>query len=317
MKTWINIWSLSFLSLLIGVQLVSGASSTGSVGFEFLRTETGARPTALGGAFTAIPADLDGLAYNPAAIGTLNQRTGSVTYLKHLLDFHAGNMSAALPQAWGTVALSINYINFGEFKRTTTEDPDGTSGETFGANSFVVAASVARPFGKILTAGMSTKYIRSGIDNYASDAFAVDLGVIAQLPLPREDHVNFGFSVGNLGTVRQAFIETKDALPLVFRVGFSKKLAHLPLLVSLQGHKYTDDDFRFAVGGELILSPQMFLRLGYNSLGTDQKIGTSADRLAGLNFGLGLNWRSYKIDYTFSSAGDVGSLNRLGISGTF
>jgi len=312
-----KIGSLLFIALLITTQSVFGASSTGSVGFEFLRTETGARPAALGGSFAAIPGDLNALAYNPAAIGALTQRTGTVTYLKHLLDFHAGNVSAALPQVWGTVALSINYINFGEFKRTTTEDPDGASGETFGANTVVLATSFARGFGKILTAGVTAKYIRTGIDNYASDAFAADLGVLAQLPLPKADHFNLGISVGNLGAVRQAFIETKDALPLVFRVGFSKKLAHLPLLVSLQGYKFQDDDFRFAGGGEFILSPQLFLRLGYNSIGTDQQIGTSADRLAGVNFGPGFNWRNYKIDYTFSSAGDVGSLNRLGISGTF
>lgn len=317
MKTWDKVAGFILLSLFIGAQIATGASSTGAVGFEFLRTETGARPAAMGGAFVAIPADLNGLAYNPATIGAISQRSGTVTYLKHLLDFHSGNLSAALPQTWGTVALGINYINFGEFKRTTKEDPDGTSGETFGANSMVFTASAARPFGKMLTAGASAKYIRSGIDNYASDAFAVDLGVILQIPLPNNDHFNLGLSAGNLGAVREPFIETKDDLPMVFRAGFSKKLAHLPLMVSAQGYKFSDDDFRFAVGGEFIISPQMFLRLGYNSIGIDQKIGTTQDRFAGLNFGLGLNWRNYTIDYTYSSVGDVGSLNRLGISGTF
>jgi hypothetical protein len=59
------------------------------------------------------------------------------------------------------------------------------------------------------------------------------------------------------------------------------------------------------------------MRLGYDTVGSDQKVGTDADRFAGLSFGLGLTIHDYALDYSLSSFGEVGSLNRLSFSMTF
>lgn len=295
---------------------VSGTAS-GTAGFEFLRTEVGARASAMGGAFVAVAGDLNNLFYNPGGLAEIRTRGGSVSYLKHLLDFHSGHVVTAFPTNWGTVGVGINYLNFGEFKRTTREDPEGTAGETFGANSFALVVGTGSNFRKIISFGANLKYIRSSIDNLASDAFALDFGILAKIPLPNQDFFNFGVSVGNVGQVRQAFISTKDDLPMVIRAGFSKKLAHLPLFFSAQVYKYKDVDLMWALGGEFIISSRTFFRLGYNSIGMDQHIGTSKDRFAGANVGFGIIWRKYRFDYTLSSIGEVGTLNRIAVTGAF
>lgn len=316
MKTRQILLSIIFI-ILFTLQSDSEASSPGTSGFEFLRTEIGARASGMGGAFVSIPGDINSLFYNPAGIAEIRARGGSASYLKHLLDFHSGQINGVLPLEKGTIGTGIHYINFGEFKRTSKTDPEGALGDTFGANSVAFSLSAGRKYKNFLSYGASAKYIRSSIDSYSADAFAFDFGVIARVPLPDDDFFNIGVSIANLGQSRQAFIETKEDLPVVIRAGFSKKLAHLPLLYSVQGYKYNDDDFRWALGGEFILNTRMFLRLGYNSIGLAQKIGTSGDRLAGLNLGYGLIWRKYRFDYSFSSFGEVGSLNRISFTGAF
>ncbi len=310
-----SLFSILILLSLQGVTQV--AQATGTTGFEFLRTELGPRATAMGGAFVAIPGDMNSLYYNPAGIAAIHARGGSVIYLKHLLDFHSGELVGVMPFKWGTLGLGIDYINFGEFKRTTQADPDGVTGGTFGANSVVLNLTGGTRYRSWLAVGATVKYIHSAIENYSTDAYAADFGLALRIPLPNQDHFNLGLSVANLGQTNRAFIRTKDDLPFVWRAGFGKKLAHLPLLLSGQVYQYRNDDFRWALGGELTLSTRLFLRLGFNSLGLDQKIGTDRDRIAGLNCGLGFVWHNFRLDYAFSSVGDVGSLNRLGLVAAF
>jgi hypothetical protein len=308
---------ISIINLSLTLLLAYGAGSTGTVGYEFLRTEIGARPAALGGAFVAVSGDLNSLFYNPGGIADVSSRSGTISYLKHLLDFHSGNLIAAMPLSWGTVGMGLHYMNFGEFKRTTREDPEGSRGETFGAHSLVFSLSAGKKYKNLFSYGSTVKVIQSNIDQYSATAFAVDLGVIFHLPLRNNDHLNLAASISNIGQTQSTYIKTKEELPTVIRAGISKKLAHLPLLFGAQVYKYVDDDVRWSLGGEFILSPRMFLRLGFNSIGLDQRVGTSGDRLAGTNFGFGLMWQKYQLDYTFSSVGDVGSLNRIGITGSF
>jgi len=307
--------NLMFIGVLLIANTCWSSPSNGTVGFEFLRTTIGARPAAMGDAFVAISGDINSLYYNPAGLAEIGVRGGTAAYLKHLLDFHSGQLIGTLPFNWGTLGLGINYINFGEFKRTSREDPEGMNSGTFGANSFAITLGAGKKLRNFISLGANLKYVRATIENFSSDAFALDFGTIIQVPLPDQDHVNIGISIGNLGQTRQPFIETKDDLPLVVRAGVAKKLAHLPLLFSGQVYKYKGDDVMWAVGGEFILSSRMFLRLGYDSIGRYQKIGTSGDRLAGANLGFGIIWRKYRFDYSFSSVGDVGSLNRIGFTG--
>jgi len=311
-------FKFEFLVLSIALLAITShahsSNSPATTGFEFLRTDVGARPAAMSGAYIAVSGDPICTFYNPAGLSKVRIRGGSITYLKHLLDFHSGALVGAMPQSWGTIGFGINYINFGEFKETTEQAPDGT-GQTFGANSFEIALGAAQIYKEILSYGATVKYIRSSISSYASDAFVIDLGLIFHVPFI--DNLDVGAAMFNYGQTRTAFVETKDKLPLNFRAGFSKKLAHLPLMLVGQVYKYTDDLFQWNIGGEFTLTTELFLRLGYNSLGRDQKLDLNGDKFAGFNTGLGFQWRKYRIDYAFSSMGEIGSLNRFSFSTVF
>ncbi|MFQ5603413.1 MAG: PorV/PorQ family protein [bacterium] len=297
------------LSLIIILPLQLKSQS--ATGFEFLRTSVGARPSAMADAFIAIPGDIHDIVYNPAGLAALSERQGTVTYLNHLLDFQSGFFAYSQPFSKGNLALGLHFMDFGQFEG---KDENNNDTSDFSANSLSFSVSYARNVLKNLSLGGSAKYIRFQIDNLTETAVAVDIGVIYSLP---DKKLNFGAGVFNLGKTTSAFLVTKDDLPLNIQIGASKELEHLPLMVSAALVKFKDESIDFRIGGEFLLSEKLFLRLGYNSVGQDQKVKTGKDDLAGFSVGLGFKLNTFNIDYSFSSFGEVGSLNRITLIGQF
>ena len=86
--------------------------SPGTVGFQFLRTQVGARPSGMAGAFLAIPNDVHSLYYNPAGIATFTKRTGSFSYLDHLLDLNSGFIGIVQPNLGpGNLGVGVLYMD--------------------------------------------------------------------------------------------------------------------------------------------------------------------------------------------------------------
>ncbi|MFC1558760.1 PorV/PorQ family protein [candidate division KSB1 bacterium] len=281
-------------------------------GFEFLRTELGARPAGLAGAFVAVDGDLNGLFYNPAGLASIPEKVGTFTYINHLMDINAGVVGYAHPLAKkGVIAVGIHYFNYGDFEG---KDTQGNDTGVFGANDFSMTLSYSLQVKDNTKAGVSGKFINSNIENYSARAFAIDLGVIHTI----EKHkLNIGLSLINIGSATKGFIETKESLPSQIKAGISKELAHLPIMLSAEIRRFSDNNFQYAGGGEISLHKKVKARLGYNSEGQDQHFGITDDSYAGFSFGLGLEWSKFILDYSISSMGGIGNLNRFTITRTF
>jgi len=311
---------LTRIILLMNILCFSTISFAGVRGFEFLRTHVGARPSALGGAFLTIPGDVHSVYYNPSALATLNQRQLTFSYLNHFLDFQSGFVAYGFHKPGiGYFGIGSHYLNYGEFKRT---DELGNVDGEFGAGNLVLLADYAVKFSQDFYLGVALKFIHSKIAEYSSTAYAADFGLLYMFP---QYDLQIGFGVFNVGTVASAFINSKDELPMNYRVGVSKRLAHLPLLINVEGYQYLDEDFQFIVGGEFTVTPFLFLRVSYNSVGKDQKLGQNGDNYAGVSIGTGVSldkavrfqnsfWQKLSFDYSFTSAGNIGNLNRLSVS---
>jgi hypothetical protein len=292
--------------------LASSAFAADPIGFAFLRMPVGARPAAMGASFLAVSRDVHAIYYNPAGLANVPARTGAFGYLNHVLDIQSFFAAYAHPHTRGSYGIAVNYTNYGDFTRT---NEFGEETGSFGANTMVAYLSYSQLRAEKLLLGVNLKLIRAQLDQFTADGFAVDLGFIYQSTIM--SNLTLAGGIFNLGKERSAFIKTKERLPLNFQIGASKRLAHLPLLYSLTLLKYLEEDLRFRAGGEFTLSKGLTFRLGYDTVGSDQKVGTDADRFAGLSFGLGLLIHDYMLDYSLSSFGEVGSLNRLSFSMTF
>jgi hypothetical protein len=276
-------------------------------GFDFLRFELGARPAALAGAFTAYRGDLTGTAFNPASLASVSRQEIVFSYLNHPFGFKSGFIAWGKPiAAVGTAAFSIAYLNYGEFEQT---DQINAVIGSFSANDWVMTAALARPLIDNLEAGLSLKFIRSQIFGYSASAMACDAGLIYFIP---KQALSIGLSAVNLGAELSTFMDTREKLPSAFRAGFCKRLAHLPLALNFNLIRYLHDPSEkagglyWALGGEFTLSKALLFRIGYNSLGVEQKASID-DRFSGITAGLGIEYQRYRFDISFENQGALGN----------
>ncbi len=281
--------------------------------YDFLRLDNGARSAALGGSFVSITDDPVIIFYNPAGLSTLGSNQASFGYLKHLLDISSGY--AAYGQQyrdWGWFGAGVSYINYGSFTQT---DEVGNRLGTFHAQELAVLVGYSDFVYEKIHYGVNLKFIYSSIADSRSAAVAFDLGGMYTF---EAEQITVGASLLNVGRQVNAYKGTREDLPLDLKVGLSKRLEHLPLLLNVDFHRLNEsaENFltrlrTFSAGGEFTVSEALRLRFGYNNeRRRDLKIGTSAG-LAGFSFGGGFVGSQYKIDYAFSSLGKIGGLHRI------
>ena len=285
----------------------------GTTGFSFLKIDAAARSAALGGAFVAAQGDINSIGVNPAGLATIAGSAGTATYTDYLLDTQLGfvgfGRTLGKKSAWG---MGFRYISYGDFQKTSNEDPTGEGLPSFVANDWSLQFSLSRALSKNLFVGGTLKGIYSKIETYSSDGYAVDLGVLFKAPVV---NLSVGASALNIGFVRSGYSSgTKEALPVNFKLGFAYRLAHLPFLLLGDMNLPNDNDPYFSVGGEFTVAKIMFLRAGYKSL-YDEPNGLGEQ--AGLSFGTGILWRDYQIDYAYSSLAELGKVHRISLAGKF
>ena len=297
------------------------SQSAGTTSFEFLKSQYSPRGAAMGGNLMAVSGDIQALLYNPATLASNTNRLWDINYIDHLIDFKAGQLSYAQPmKTIGNFYTTLFYFNYGEFNET--DEFGDQTGRTFNAAEFALSAGMSNHLGEGFDYGLGIKYLYSSLESYNASAIALDAGLMYTVPLVED--LTLGLSLLNFGMTLDNYTSHQERLPLVLQFGFSKRLAHLPLLLTgsfqdmaISGDKVTDYLKRFAIGGEFDISEIIKFRLGYqNQINQDVKpIGRTV--LSGFSLGLGINWRQFRFGYSYSNFGDLGSQNRLGISGSF
>lgn len=281
-------------------------------GYELLKMDISARASGLSGAFVGITGDLHSLFYNPAGLIGIQNKSLSFTFLDHVLDIKTGSLVFAAPRGINSkIAIGVNYINYGSFEG---RDKSGIPTSSFDAQDVVIVGGYAREYSSSLYYGLSGEVLYSKIGEFSSTVIGIGGGLIYSMP---ENLLTVGISITNVGIVTSAYVETKDDVPTVIKGGFTKELAHLPLLISIEYRQYLDGEYQIVGGGEFTIAEFLKGRLGYNSFGTDQKIGDEGGDFAGASFGFGFKWRQYLIDYSFSSFGVIGNLQRFTVSWVF
>jgi hypothetical protein len=317
MQNLLKKYRVIFLGLLVLV--IRSEAGEGISGFEFLRTDFSPRSCAMAGGFLALRGDVNGVLQNPAIMAYTEDQQFCFNYSNYLLDIKGGQ--AAYTQRWnghGQVSATILYFNYGSFDET--DEFATPTGRTFTANDFAMAVSYADDLESQFTYGVTLKYLHSKIDTYTSSAFGLDLGMVYEAPFSKD--LFFGIALLNVGKTVSAYVTTRENLPLSIKFGFSKKLAHLPLVynfsfndLNVEENSIIDRFAKFSLGGEFTLSRIFRLRLGYDNQ-QHQDLETPGTKFSGVSLGFGLFWSTYRFDYAFSSFGDLGTAHRIGIQGS-
>lgn len=269
--------------LLLLTEISHAAENTAA---DFLTTYADARPSALGGAYTALSDDAAAMSFNSAGLVQAKSKEITVSYSPWIGDGAYHHVSYTHPtfannEAFG---LSLLYFDAGSFLQTN--ELGITNGFKLEAVDFAVTGGYARTLTRNLSVGASAKYIRRRLSVHVANALAFDLGAIYRLPIK---NLTIGAAIQNMGT-RLHFIEEREPLPLTFRAGFSYQTLLERLFLVADVVKVVDESRKYSVGAEIRVVNEVRLRAGWQS---DDSLSQ------GLTLGAGMSVKGITLDYAY------------------
>jgi hypothetical protein len=296
-------------------------SKTGTTAFPFLKVNVGARPVAMGGAFTGLADDESALHYNPAGITHFETPRYIFGYDSRFSDFglQSGFIGYIRPFGYTKAfAIFVNYLNVGGMKEA--DEAGNLSGRLFGGGDLAFGATFALNHNDKYRFGVTGKFIYQSIHDYSATGIAFDFGV--KYVTDRERY-SAGLMIQNLGTQFSTLGGgEKFKLPLAVRVGGAARPKGLGVLLAADLVKPIDNDLYVAFGGEYFDLKPLYLRLGWNTFApSNYRTGDSEDSWAGLSVGFGFEiadlgfLKNTHLSYSFSPAAELGSSHRITLSG--
>ena len=157
----------------MGGEMVAQESQTA---YNFLRLPVSAHAAALGGDNVTLIDDDAWLMYNnPALLSSVSDKTVALNYMNFMRGVNlAGVAYNRVIKERASVALSANYVNYGQMRYTTADNQD--LGE-FSAKDIAVTAYFSYMLTDKLAGGIAAKVLSSSIGHYHSVGVGVDLGL--------------------------------------------------------------------------------------------------------------------------------------------
>jgi hypothetical protein len=339
-------------SWILGLLLCWSVAGFGQRGgervFEFVQLPTSARASALGGSqISAITNDYGLVGGNPAM---LNASMDKTFIFQHDFYFDGINNGYAgyarfFPGLKSTLHAGIHYASYGKF---TAADDKGNIEGTFNAHDISLQAGISKKLNDRITAGVLLQYIQSSLESYTSTGLLLDAG----LTYKSEDGLNdYALVLRSMGFQFSTYYEgdAPGRMPFDFQFGFSKRLKHVPFRLSILVHDLNrwdlrydspldesttlgfgdqtpkpkskfgegvDNAFRhFVLGGEFLIGKKenFMLRLGYNHQRRKELSVVNLRSLAGFSGGVGIDFKSFILDYGFAVYHQAGASKHLGI----
>jgi hypothetical protein len=308
MKRLMTAWAFVFLisSLIPRPSLLFAANSNvGTSGAAFLKIGPGARPAAMGEAYTGVADDIDAIYWNPAGLATIKSPEIEGMHMQYFQSILYEYAAFAYPTtSYGTWGMAVTNLYTNDLQ-ARTQDTDAPAG-TFSSNDSAYWLSYAYPLTSKLSLGANMKYIRQTLDDTASTAYAADGGVLYDTGWRQ---LRLGASVQNVGS-QVKFANESDPLPLTARFGASAPVLNDHLLLSSDVIVPRDNSAAVAFGGEykgrLVDGLRYAIRSGYQTGGT-------VDGLNGVSAGGGLTYGRVSLDFAWVPFGELGNTYRYAI----
>ncbi|MEO0293676.1 MAG: PorV/PorQ family protein [candidate division WOR-3 bacterium] len=323
---------MKFLIILILIipNKVLAIKKLAQTGFKFLDVCVGARPGAMGEAYTVISDDANAIFHNPAGMAQMENRN---------FDFIISRTAWFANIAYNAIGIAINGRNWGNFGFSLIPSPD--YGEIIGTivsetnekgyevtgplevSTFSFGLAYARKFTDKFMIGGHIKYAYQHLGstrmlNKETDSIfiqenetytmAYDLGTIFY---PGFKSFRFGMSVRNFSpSVKYEVYDFQ--LPLTFKIAIGMDLLDLfgehpgrSFLLAIDAVHSRDYSERIQIGGEYSIGI-LKLRAGYKFNYDEEKVC----------LGFGINTGNIKLDFSYSEFRYLNSAERvtLGLS---
>ena len=312
--------------------------------FKFLTLSTSSHVNALGGNnISIIEKDVSLIYQNPALLGPELDKQLNLNYTSYMDGIKLGSVAFGKKlsnrSAWG---IGMHYLDYGKFLETT---PDNSVIGEFSAQDLSLSGFYSYDFSEHLRGGFAIKSIYSSYLEFTSFALGVDLGL-------NYYNVDDGFSGSlvfkNLGGQLVKYHETYERMPWDIQIGFSQRLEHAPIRISvtaqhlnkwnLRDHAVYETNFNgeviekedgfgktllkhFIFGVDLLPTDNVYVALGYNYKRKEDLSLLEKRGLTGFTAGAGVKVNSFRagfsvsqmhvgaLSYSFSVSTNLGAFN--------
>ena len=287
--------------------LISGAGP-GTTAANFLKFGIGARPAAMGGAFTAVADDVNSIYWNPAGLASYTYSQVSLMHDEMGEEMRLESMGFSIPskKLKGSIAGSYTMLNIGGI---TGYNVNGAKTGTLQSSDKALSIAYAKNITPYLAAGVSLKSVYEKLDSYDASAYGTDAGLLLRfdaLENPVFKKFRAGITIKNMGT-QMKFINDSAALPssVTGGIAYCSRSGGHSLTAALDANFPSDNKSFYNAGVEYTVNGIIGLRCGYRS----------NDGLAnGISAGLGINVMNLGLDYAFNPRGDFGSSHKISVS---
>ena len=314
------------MALLLGIATAPPATHgqlSGSLSeFGFLRLDASARGAALGSSLTATPStDATAFYYNPALSRAASSGQLAASYTNFIADSQVGSVAYSYHvDGLATVSAGVRYVDWGSFDG---RDAQGVPTGDFAARDVALTVGLATALTDRIRYGINLHVVYSAIESARATAAAADAGVQVHWPKQRWA---VAASVHHAGRTLSDFGAASASLPVDWRVGVAKKLAYLPLQISVTGydlHNFgtvLEDEpplgqalAHLTLGLELELGEVLTVRGGYNHRRSRELVLNDRLDWAGFGTGFGIDLGLLRADYAFTSWSSFGGLHQVSL----
>lgn len=289
--------------IILTIMAIAAKAQDSRTGYNFLRLPVSAHAAALGGDNISIIEDDESMIFNnPALLSSVSDKTINLNYMNYMSG--ANTASAAfnrIIKERASVAASAQFIDYGKMKEM---DENNVQTGEFSAKDISIAGYFSYMLTERIAGGITAKFVTSYIGDYNSIAMGIDLGLNYYDP---EKEWSVSLVAKNLGGQMKAYDDQYDRMPIDVHLGASKRFAHMPFRLSATLVDLNHLDYKFinhlVMGADIIISPTIWVGVGYNFRRANEMKITEADgessHGAGLSFGAGINLERFKLNLAY------------------
>lgn len=278
---------LTYLFIIFCASINFAQDKAGTAAANELLIPTSAVGLSLSGAYTAGISGLDALTYNPAGLNVLDSDIEAMfSYMSYFADINFSYAAIGFRfQGFGTIAVNVRNLDFGEIPITTVEQPYGT-GENFSPTFVTAGITYANSLSENLAIGLTVNIITEKIMQTSGNTVGFDLGfqikkmfglsglkfgaALKNLGPPIQydgpDLLNRTESAGTGGVDFVKFDTPEFDLPfeVVIGLAFDKMITEdyrISVSSTFLNSEYLNNEYRF--GGEFSYDNLVYIRGGY------------------------------------------------------
>ena len=328
---------LIILFFSLGVSAQDGGINT----FSFVNIEYSPRVSALGGSSIAIyDNDISLSLTTPSLLNSSMHNELVFMFGDYFSDINLFSFAYATKlKNIGIIGFSAKAISYGIFRRN---DESGYNHGNFTANDQLITFSIAKKLNDRFSVGVNLNLLNSIYDVY--NAFALSSN-ISSTYFNKEKRFTSTLLIKNIGRQVNAYMSSKENLPVEVQIGISRELEHLPFRYHLSYNDIMNFNIHspykltlqtnietgelevqqesiakkalrhIIIGGELNpFKKSLFVRGGFNFQRRFNLTVLSKPAMIGFSWGIGFRVSKYYFDFSRSSFHLSGNPNNFSIS---